>query len=81
MTIKASHLRREVRTALELALAAFAPTQVLDGLARSAGYLEGLSEFPLDNPVVTALVNRVEAEAKSALQAWKDWSAAHVHSS
>ncbi len=79
MTIKPSHLRREVRTALELALAAFAPPHLLDGLARSAGYLEGLSEFPHENPVVTALLTRVEAEAKEALRAWDEWRATHVH--
>lgn len=76
--LDASHLRREVRTALELALAAFAPASVLDPLARSAGYLEGLSEFPHDSPAVKALATRVATEAGEALRAWERWRLGHL---
>ena len=51
-----SHLRRETRTALELAVVALAPFELLDGLAAAAGLLEALEELPRDSPAVVALV-------------------------
>src|SRR4051812_31160625 len=49
-----SQLRREVRTALELAVAALAPTPLVDELATAAGLLEALAQFPHDAAPVLA---------------------------
>lgn len=44
--LRVVHLRREVKTALELAVAALAHAEVMDALATTAGLLEALNEFP-----------------------------------
>lgn len=75
------HLRRETRTALELALVALAPlapSDLLDRLATCAGLLEALTELPLDSPPVRALLPDVSARARAALDAWQRWSTSHV---
>ena len=75
--VELSHLRREVKTALELAIVALAPTELVDGLAASAGLLEALSELPLDSPPSSALLPAVMGRAKSGLEAWRSWEKAH----
>ena len=40
--LRANHLRREVKTALELAVASMGPTEIVDRLAVAAGLLEAL---------------------------------------
>lgn len=44
-----SHLRRESRTALELAIVELAPSDLIDRLAVVAGLLEALVELPADS--------------------------------
>jgi len=73
-----SHLRRESRTALELAVVALAPAEIVDRLATAAGLLEALVELPTDSAPVIALVPRVQAQAKSALDAWQKWQQEHL---
>ncbi len=68
-----NHLRRETRTALELAVVALAPSELVDRLAAAAGLLEALVELPTDSAPVVALVPRVESRAKSALDDWNKW--------
>jgi hypothetical protein len=72
-----SHLRREVRTALELAVIALAPAGVIDELAASAGLLEALVELPSNSPPAAALVPNVVKRTRKALDAWQDWQASH----
>lgn len=72
-----NHLRREVRTALELALAASAPSRVIAPLAQAAGLFEALVEFPLDSPAVLAMLERTRAEASAAVEAWSAWRREH----
>lgn len=72
------HARRRVRTALELAVVTLAPTELVDGLAMSAGLLEALSELPRDSPPVVALVPRVVARTNEVLEHWQSWHAEHV---
>jgi hypothetical protein len=67
------HLRREVRTALELAVVAFAPSDLVDRLASAAGLLEALNELTTDSPPAMALVARVVPAARSGLQEWQLW--------
>lgn len=73
--LRVSHLRREVKTALELAVAALAHAEVIDGLATAAGLLEALTEFPKSSAPVLATLPRATALAERSLQAWRDWQA------
>jgi hypothetical protein len=72
-----SHLRRETRTALELAVVALAPPALTDRLAAAAGLLEALVELPPNSPPVIALVPRVVKRSKAALEKWQKWRAKH----
>jgi hypothetical protein len=67
------HLRRETRTALELAIVALAPSELIDSLAVSVGLLEALVGLPTDSAPVVAIVPVVVARAKSALLSWSRW--------
>ena len=73
-----SHLRRETRTALELAVVTLAPGALTERLAAAAGLLEALVELPPDSPPVIALVPRVVKRSKAALEKWKKWRAKHL---
>jgi len=72
------HLRRESRTALELAVVAMAPSELVDRLAASAGLLEALVELPTDSAPVVAIVPRVVTRARSALKDWQKWHHEHL---
>jgi hypothetical protein len=67
------HLRRQTRTALELALVALAPSPLADRLAAAAGWLEALVELPTDSAPVIAHAPGVVARAKTALDEWDKW--------
>ena len=68
-----SHLRREARTALELAVVALAPSELVDRLAISAGLLEALIELPANSPPALALVPGVVDRTRATLDAWRHW--------
>lgn len=72
-----SHLRREMRTALELAVVMLAPASLIDRLAAAAGLLEALVELPGDSTPVIALVPRVVKRSQVALEKWQEWRATH----
>ena len=73
-----NHLRRDTRTALELAVVALAPMELLDSLAVAAGLLEALDELPPDSPPVIALVPQLKARTRKALDRWNKWHAKHL---
>jgi hypothetical protein len=73
-----SHLRRESRTALELAVVAMAPSDLVDRLATAAGLLEALVELPTNSAPVVAIVPRVTTRARSALEDWQKWHREHL---
>jgi hypothetical protein len=73
-----SHSRREVRTALELAVVTLAPAELVDRLAAAAGLLEALGELPTDSAPVIALVPSVEIRTKKALDDWQKWQAEYL---
>ena len=73
-----SHLRRESRTALELAVVAMAPSELVDRLATSAGLLEALAELPKDSTPVIAIVPRVVTRTRSNLEDWQKWHHEHL---
>lgn len=72
------HLRRDVRTALELAVVALAPGEVVDRLAVSAGLLEALVELPTDSAPVIALMPKVVTRTRRALEDWQKWHDEHL---
>lgn len=72
-----SHLRRQVRTALELSVVALAPADLIDRLASAAGLMEALIELPPSSPPVIALIPKLFEHARSALADWQSWQAAH----
>jgi hypothetical protein len=76
-TLDLSHLRRETRTALELAVVTLAPARVTDRLAAAAGLLEALVELPRDSPPAIALGPKVVRRSQDALEKWQQWRAAH----
>jgi hypothetical protein len=73
-----SHLRRESRTALELAVVAMAPSDLVDRLATAAGLLEALVELPTDSAPVIALVPKVVTRTRRALEDWQQWHRDHL---
>jgi hypothetical protein len=68
-----SHLRRETRTALELAVVALAPSELLERLAASAGLLEALVELPASSPPALALVPGLIERTRDSLEDWQTW--------
>ena len=70
-----THLRRETRTALELAVVAIAPSDLIDRLAWAAGLLEAIAELPPSGPPVVALMPKLTSRTKLALQQWSAWQA------
>lgn len=74
------HLRREARTALELAVVGLAPSSITDRLALAAGLFEALAEFPSDSPPVAATLRRAMTTARAALEDWTAWRSQHPES-
>jgi len=68
-----SHLRREARTALELAVVALAPSELVERLAAAAGLLEALIELPANSPPALALVPGLVERTRAALDDWQTW--------
>jgi hypothetical protein len=73
-----AHLRRETRTALELAVVVLAPAEIIDQLAAAAGLFEALVELPEDSPPVVAPVPRLVAHSTRALNEWQKWRVGHL---
>jgi hypothetical protein len=73
-----SHLRRDVRTALEMAVIVLAPSELVDRLATSAGLLEALVELPSDSAPVIALVPKLMTRTRTALEDWQRWQREHI---
>jgi len=73
-----AHLRREARTALELAIVAPAPVEITDRLAMAAGMLEALTEVPEVGAPGQAVVAATVDRARGALNVWRDWERSHL---
>lgn len=73
-----SHLRRDARTALELAVAAMAPSEMTDRLAVAAGLLEAIGELPPNSPPVLALLPQLVKRSRAALDEWQRWQEVHL---
>jgi hypothetical protein len=73
-----SHLRRQSRTALELAVVAMAPSEIIDPLAVAAGLLEAIVELPPNSPPVLTLLPQLVQRARAALDKWQRWEGEHL---
>ena len=71
-----THLHREVNTALELALAQIAPTEIIEPLAVTAGLLDAFASLDVDDLTAHPLLGPTTDRAKLALAAWHRWQAA-----
>jgi hypothetical protein len=78
MQMEIRHLGREVKTALELAIAALAPSEIVDRLATAAGLLDALAEFPEDTAPALAFVPETVERARRSLAAWQIWQKKHL---
>ena len=72
-----SHLRREARTALELAIVGLAPEELIDRLASTTGLLEAVAELPANSPPVVALIRRLVVRSRASLAEWEAWQKEH----
>lgn len=79
--LEALHLRRELKTALELAMVALAPTELMERLATLAGLLDALSQLPTDSAPALALLPGTVERARAALADWTTWQKLHLHAS
>jgi hypothetical protein len=66
-------LSKDVKAALQLAIAGLAPTALVDELATAAGLLEALAQFPLDAAPVVANSPRLIEMSNRALGDWQQW--------
>ena len=73
--LELNHLKRDVKTALELAIALLAPTLLVDALATAAGLLEALGQFPRGSAPVLANTPRATELSSAALGEWQKWQA------
>ena len=73
--LELGHLRREIRTALEVAVVALAPFDLIERLAAAAGLLEALVELPSRSPPVLALVPKLTERSNDTLKDWQKWQA------
>jgi hypothetical protein len=71
------HLSREIKTALELALAALSPTPMIEELALAAGLLDAFSELAVDERTPHPLLQQTVERAELALRTWHRWRADH----
>lgn len=67
------HLLRNVKTSLELAILARAPSDLLNRLGRAAGLLDAVSQLPTDEGPVQALTAGLIADGLAAIGAWDKW--------
>jgi len=72
------HLSREAKTALELAIAASAPSDLVDRLALAAGLLDALAEFAIDAAPRLPLIPKTIERARKSLDDWRAWREKHL---
>lgn len=67
------HLLRRVKTSLELAIVARAPTDLINRLARVSGLLDAVSQLPFEEGPARNMTNALLADAVSAVELWRVW--------
>jgi hypothetical protein len=71
-----NHLGREVKPALELAIAAMAPAALVDRHAIAAGLLEAIRDLLAEDDQLP-LIARTRERAHQALADWARWRTEH----
>ena len=72
------HLLRTVKTSVELAIMARAPSDLVNRLARASGLLDALSQLPTDEGPARDMTAAVLADALSAVELWRVWENART---
>lgn len=72
------HLLRSLKTSLELAIVARAPSELVNRLGRVAGILDAVSQLPIDEGPVQALIPGLIADGLDAVDAWDKWQRART---
>ncbi|HXJ21770.1 MAG TPA: hypothetical protein VMT03_16215 [Polyangia bacterium] len=67
------HLLRNVKTSLELAIVARAPSDLLNQLGRVAGLLDAVSQLPTDEGPAQTLTSGLVRDGRAAVDAWEKW--------
>ena len=67
------HLLRTVKTSLELAIVARAPTELVNRLGRVSGLLDAVSQLPVTDGPAQAMTAGLIAEGLAAVGAWHNW--------
>lgn len=67
------HLLRDVKTSLELAIVARAPSDLVNRLARVAGLLDAVSQLPFGAGPARDMTADLIADALSAVELWRVW--------
>jgi hypothetical protein len=67
------HLLRTLNTALELAILARAPSDLLNRLGRVAGLLDAVSQLPGEEGPARAMTPALIADGIAAVAAWEKW--------
>lgn len=72
------HLLRTVKTSLELAVMARAPSDLVNRLARVSGLLDAVSQLPADEGPARDMTVSLLADALSAIELWRVWERART---
>jgi len=72
------HVLRNVKTSLELAIVARAPSELLNRLGRVAGLLDAVSQLPIDEGPAQALISGLIADGLASVDAWEKWHRSHT---
>lgn len=63
----------ETRDALELAIVAGAPSELVDRLALVSGLLDAIADLSGDSPQLRTLASTTLERGRTALAAWRTW--------
>jgi hypothetical protein len=72
------HLLRTVKTSLELAIVARAPSNLVNRLARVSGLLDAVSQLPFDSSPAREMTANLIADGLSAVEVWRVWEKART---
>lgn len=67
------HLLRMVKTSLELAVVARAPSELLNRLGRVSGLLDAVSQLPNEEGPARTMTAGLIADGLAAVAAWEKW--------
>ena len=78
MASEVRHLLRTVKTSLELAIIARAPSDLVNRLGRVAGLLDAVSQLATDEGPAREMTPALLADALSAVELWRVWENART---